>query len=219
LSVIPQTTGLPQTTVTEYFQLGRKTETASLRVVTVAEGRDADTLRALFATTKRSDIEKTYTHFYASRYPGIRMADHIDLSDDEAQNVIRTTETYLIDNAWSRSETGGKYSFEFSASALAAFLETPADTERTMPIGVPFPQHQIMRTEVTLPSAWPADTLNRTISDPAFFFQKSLRCSGNKVVMNCEYRSLADSVEPAQAADYIQHLNQASKALGYTLSW
>jgi len=219
LSVIPQNTGLPQTTTTEYFRLGRKTETASLKVVTVAVGRDADTLRALFATTKRSDIEKTYTRFYADRYPGIRMADHIDFFDDEAQNAIQTTETYLIDKAWSRSETGGKYSFEFSASALAAFLEAPADTERTMPIGVTFPVHQILRTEVTLPSAWPAETINRTISDPAFFFQKSLRCAGNKIVMNCEYRALADSVEPGQAADYIQHLNQASKALGYSLSW
>lgn len=219
LSVIPQSTGLPQTTATEYFQLGRKLEPATLKVVTLAEGRDADSLRALFATTKRSDIEKTCTHFYADRYPGIRMADHLDFYDDEAQNVIQTTENYIIDNAWTRSETGGKYSFDFSAPGMATLLDVPADTGRTMPIGVPFPQHRIFRTEVTLPSAWPADAINRTVSDRAFFFQKNLRCSGNKVFMNCEYRSLADSVEPAQAADYIQHLNQASKALGYTLSW
>jgi Domain of Unknown Function with PDB structure (DUF3857)/Transglutaminase-like superfamily len=219
LSVIPQTTGLPQTTTTEYFQLGRRTETATLKVVTFAEGRDADSLRALFATTKRSDIEKDYTRFYADRYPGIKMAAHIDFNDDEMHNRIETTETYTIDNAWTRSEKGGKYTFDFSAPAMAAFLETPADTERTMPIAVPFPEHQILRTEITLPSAWPADRVNKTVSDPAFFFQKSLRCSGNKVVMKCEYRSFADFVGPAQAATYIRHLNQASKALGYTLSW
>ena len=219
LSVIPQFTGLPQTTTTEYFQLGRKTEPATLKVVTIAEGRDADNLRALFATKKRSEIEKTYTHFYADRYPGIKISAPIDFFDDEAQNRIQTTETYTIDNAWASSEKGGKYSFEFSAPAMAALLEAPADTERTMPVGVPFPQHQILRTEITLPSAWPADTVNRTVSDPAFYFQKSLRCSGNKIIMNCEYQSLADFVEPAQAADYIQHLNQASKSLGYSLSW
>ncbi len=219
LSVIPLTTGLPQTTTTEYFELGRKTETSTLKVVTIADGRDADSLRALFATTKRSDIERSYTHFYADRYPEIKMSAPIDFYDDEEQNRTQTTESYTIDNAWTRSEKGGKYSFEFYPSAMAAFLRTPVDTERTMPVSVPFPEHQILRTEITLPAAWPADTVYKTVSDPAFFFQKSLKCSGNKIVMNCEYQSLMDFAGPDQTAQYIQHLNQASKSLDYSLSW
>ena len=219
LSVIPQNTELPQTTTTEYFELGRKTEAATLKVVTTATGRDADELRAFFATTKRSDIEKSYTHFYADHYPKIKMSVPIDLKDDEAQNKIQTTETYTIEDAWMRSEKGGKYSFEFYASTLATLLQTPADTERTMPVSVPFPEHEILRTEITLPAAWPADTASKTVSDPAFLFKKNLKCSGNKIVMNCEYQSLMDSAAPAQAAQYIQHLNQASKSLGYSLSW
>ena len=219
LSVIPQTTGLPQTTTTEYFELGRRTETSTLKVITIADGRDADNLRALFATTKRSDIEKNYAHFYADRYPGIKMAAPIDFNDDEEQNRIQTTETYTIDNAWTRSEKSGKYSFEFYASAMAALLETPADTERTMPVSVPFPDHQILRIEITLPVAWPAETASKTVSDPAFFFQKSLNCSGNHIVMLCEYQSLLDSAGPDRAAEYIQHLNEASKALAYSVSW
>ena len=219
LSVISQTTGLPQTTTTEYFELGRKTEASTLKVVTIADGRDADDLRALFATTKRSDIEKSYTHFYADRYTGINMSTPIDFKDEEELNRIQTTETYTIDDAWTRSEKGNKYSFEFYPSAMAAFLKTPVDTERTMPVSVPFPEHQILRTEITLPVAWPADAASKTVSDPAFFFQKSLRCSGNKIVMSCEYQSLMDFAGPDQAAQYIQHLNQASKSLGYSLNW
>ena len=219
LSVIPFATGLPQTTTTEYFELGKTTQTSTLKVVTMAYGRNADNLRALFATTKRSDIEKTYAYFYANRYPGIKMSAPIDFEDDEAQNRIQTTESYTIDNAWTRSEKGGKYSFDFYPSAMAALLKAPVDTERTMPVAVPYPEHQILRTEITLPSAWPADMVNRTVSDPAFFFQKSLKCSGSKIVMTCEYRSLMDCAEPAQAAQYIQHLNQASKSLGYSLNW
>jgi Domain of Unknown Function with PDB structure (DUF3857)/Transglutaminase-like superfamily len=219
LSVISQTTGRPETTTTEHFGLGKKNEAATLKVVTIADGRDADSLRELFATTKRSLIEKSYAHFYAERYPGIKMSAPLDFEDDEAQNRIQTTETYTIDDAWTRPDNGGKYSFEFYPSAMDAFLKTPVDTERTMPVSVPFPEHQILRTEVILPASWPADSANKTVSDPAFFFQKSLKSSGNKIVMNCEYQSLMDSTGPDQAAQYIQHLNQASKALGYSVSW
>jgi hypothetical protein len=219
LSVIPQTTGMPQTTTTEYFELGRKNETSTLKVVTIADGRDADNLRAIFATKKRSDIEKSYTHFYADRYPGIKMSTPIDFNDDDDQNQVQTTETYTIDDAWTQSENGGKYSFEFYQSAMAAFLKTPVDTDRTMPVNVPFPEHQIMRTEVTLPANWTADTVSRTVSDPAFFFQKNLKSSGNRIVMNCEYQSLMDSAGPDEAAQYIQNLNQASKSLGYSIDW
>lgn len=219
LTVIPQNTGLPQTTTTEYFDLGGKNDSASLKVVTVAEGRDADDLRAVFATTKRSDIGENDTSFYANLYPGIKMSAPVQFTDDAEDDKVQTTETYTLDKAWTRSDKGGKYSFDFYASEMAALLKAPVDTDRTMPVGVPYPEHQILRTEVTLPSAWPADNINKTVSDPAFFFQKSIRCSGNKVTMNCEYQSRADSVMPSRATEYIQHLNQASKSLGYTLSW
>lgn len=219
LTDISQTSGLPQTTTTEYFELGGKGKASTLKVVTLADGRDADNLRALFATTKRSDIEKSYAHFYADRYPGIKLAAPIDFNDDDEQNRIQKTETYTIDDTWARAEKGGKSSFEFYPSALAAFLKTPADTERTMPVSVPFPEHQILRTEITLPAAWPADTARKIISDPVFIFQKSLKCSGNKIVMNCEYQSLRDAAGPEQAAQYIQDLNQAAKSLGYSVSW
>ncbi len=74
LVAIPQTTGLPLTTTTEYFSLSGKSGVSNLKVVTVAEGRDADIQRATFANSKRSDIEKNFTHFYSEYYPGIRQA-------------------------------------------------------------------------------------------------------------------------------------------------
>jgi hypothetical protein len=37
--------------------------------------------------------------------------------------------------------------------------------------------------------------------------------------MNCEYQSLKDFISPDETAQYIQHLNQASKALAYSVNW
>jgi hypothetical protein len=102
---------------------------------------------------------------------------------------------------------------------MDALLKPPLDTERTMPVAAPFPQHQILRTEVTLPILMRTETVSKTTTDPAFSFQKNVKSSGHKIVMNCEYRSLADSAGPDQAAQYIQDLNQASKSLSYTVDW
>ena len=202
LTVIPHTTGLPQTTTTEYFQLRRKTESAELKVVTIAEGRDADNLRELFAATKRSDIEKTYTHFYSDLYPGTKMSSPIAIADDEQQNRVQTTEFYSIDKAWTQPDKDGKYRCEFYPSTIAALLRKPVDIDRKLPLGINFPQHQILRTEVTLPEAWPFDADRKTIFDPAFTFRKAYRCAGNKLVMEYEYQSLADSVSPEQVSQY-----------------
>src|SRR5262249_19110712 len=59
LSDITPGQGQPLTTTTEYFDLGRRKGSTDLKVVTLAQGRDADELRALFATTKRNELEKT----------------------------------------------------------------------------------------------------------------------------------------------------------------
>jgi arylamine N-acetyltransferase len=220
LTVIPQATGLPQTTTTEYFQLADRTEAAGLRVVTVAEGRDADSLRELFATTQLADIEKSDTHYYADSYPGIKMASPLVVEDDEQQDRFQTTEFYTIDKAWSFSDKDRKYRCEFYPAAMGALLKTPVDTERTLPLGMNFPEHVILRTEVTLPGeGWPTEGDKKEIDDPAFVFQKESRCAGGKLVMQYEYQSLADSVYPEAMARYLERLNQSSQALGYTLIW
>ena len=219
LTAIPQTAGMPLTTTTEYFQIGRSTESSELKVVTVAEGRDADSLRELFATTKRGDIEKNDTHFYSSIYPGITMSSPIVIEDDEQQDRFQTTEFYSVDKVWNFSDKNGTYSCEFYPSTIAALLTKPVETDRKQPLGIDFPQHQILRTEVTLPETWPNDVGRKTISDPAFTFQKNYRCAGNQLVIEYEYRSLADSVPPERVGQYLQQLNQSLQSLGYTMNW
>ena len=219
LSIIPQTTGTPMTSVSEYFELRGKNEPAGLRVVTIADGRDADLLRELFATTKRSDIEKQYTHYYSDLYPGVKMAGSVTTSDDEDQDRFQTSEIYSIDNAWVQADATTKPHFDLYPYSISAMLKKPVDVSRRMPLGIGFPEHQFVHTEVTLPSAWPAAANQQTVFDPAFSFQKAYRCSGNKLLIEYDYRALADSVPPDRVSEYLQRLNQSSQLLGYSLSW
>ena len=219
LTAIPSLTGQPRTTTTEYFTLRGRNEPADLKVVTLAEGRDAERLRQIFAETKHGDIEKTDTHFYASLYPGIKMTSPVVLEDDEAQNRIQTTETYSWDQAWSQPAKAGKLHCDLYASIITDLLRKPVDLNRKYPLAIRFPQHQFLRMEVTLPQPWPAESFRKDVLDPAFVFRKASRCAGSKLVVEYEYQALADAVAPGLVSQYDQHVNQASELLGETVIW
>ncbi len=219
LSVIPQSTGLPLTTTTEYFQIGDWSQPTSLRVITVAEGGDADDLRAFFATTKRTEIERQYVHYYSDTYAGIKMSSPVVIDDDEADDRFQTTENYSIDTAWTYSDQDRKYRFAFYPTSIAGLMKVPVDTDRKLPLGIAFPMHQILRTEVTLPKMWTFEIENKNIYDPAFVFHKKAGGVGNKLGMEYEYQSLNDTVPPDSVADYLQRVKQVTDTLGNTLIW
>jgi len=220
LTAIPQTTGLPQTTTTEFFHVGLLTDPATLKVVTVAEGRDADILRATFATMKQSEIENNYTHFYSDEYPDIKMSAPIEVVDDEDQNRFQTTESYSIDKVWTQPKEGVRdYECHFYPTTIAGLFKKPVDTDRALPLGINFPEHQILRTEVTLPDVWPQGTDEKTVTDSAFTFRKLYQSSGNKVVMEYEYQAAADSVAPDAVAAHLQRINDSTKLLGDKIEW
>jgi transglutaminase-like putative cysteine protease len=222
LTIIPQTAGLPLTTTVESFNLGSKSGVTDLKVVTVAEGRDADDLREMFANTKRSEIEKSFTHFYAGSYPGTTMAAPVEVQDDEAANRFQTTEYYTIDKAWIKSDNDGKYRCEFYPFSIASVNRKPEDTRRSLPLGLSCPEHRILRTEVTVPASWNSWTFQKevkTVDDPAFSFQKQVHRAGSKLILNYEYQSLADCVSPDRMVEYLQNQEKVDKSCGNTFFW
>jgi len=139
--------------------------------------------------------------------------------DDPKQNKVQTTEYYSIDNPWGTPDKGQAYRCEFYAAGISALLRKPVDLDRKSPLGTRFPEHLFLRTEVTLPRAWPADAERKGVNDPAFALQKACQCTGNRLIMEYEYKSLADWVAPDRVSEYVQRLNQASQMLGYDVTW
>jgi transglutaminase-like putative cysteine protease len=218
LTAIPQVTGLSKTTTTEYFQIGRAGEPSSLKVVTLAEGRDAEGMRELFATSRLSDIGKFFTQFYSSFYAGVTMSSPIVTEDNQEQNTFQTTEFYSLDKMWAK-QASGAYECEFFPVTMRPYLKAPADTDRTLPLAISFPEHQILRMEVTLPDALPAFAAEKTISNPTFTFHKSRQSGGNRMVIQYEYQSLADSVSTDDISEYLAQLDECSKLLGNSVTW
>ncbi|MGO9001941.1 MAG: DUF3857 domain-containing transglutaminase family protein [Limisphaerales bacterium] len=230
LIISPKTTGLTVipntgadrslTSVSEYFELRGRDEPADLKAVTVATGSDADALREQFATTGRDKIQKSYQDFYSRYYPQIKTAQPIQFSDDEQQNRIEMTEFYTVEKIWTQSANDKRFWCEFSPHTITSLLyQKPRDKDRSMPLALEFPEHRVFRAEVILPRVWPTDKRNKTISDPAFFFQRQLTVSGRKLVLEAEYRTFADSIPADRVKGYLQQLDEAARVSSYALGW
>jgi hypothetical protein len=207
----------PRTIVTEYLDIGGLDSSSAVKIVTVAEGPDAERLRERFATTPREDIERDNLNAYAQIYPVIRPTAPLLFNDDEQQNRVETTEFYAIAKMWSRLPDEPYYHCRVYPVNVDDAIVKPAVSFRTMPLGVAYPVHQIFHAEVSVTTIWPITPSNTTIDNPAFYFQRLVNIAGGKLVLDYEYRSWTDAVAPEAVGGYVRDLDSASEALGYTV--
>ena len=208
---------LPKTTVSHYFRLGTLDQESALKVVTVAEGPDADQLRAHYATTPRDEIERADLNEYAKFYPNITQTAPLISTDDDQQNKIEVDEFYSIRKIWNHLPDEAFFHCRIYPENIVAAMKPPAVSVRTMPLGVAYPARQIFHAEVIVPTGSISNPDDQTIENPAFYFHRVVSLSATTVFLNYEYRSLADAVAPEALPTYVQQLDAAADLMGYTI--
>jgi transglutaminase-like putative cysteine protease len=217
LTAIAPSLALPRTTVTQYIRLGNLDQASELKVVTVAEGRDAERLRAEFATTTRDEIERWSLNYYAKFYPDIEQTAPLIYADDEQQNQIEVDEFYSIRKIWSHLPDETYFHCRIYPANVEIAMEPPAISLRSMPLGVPYPEHQIFRAEVFVPTLAIIRPDDRTIENPAFYFHRAVSIVQGKLFLEYEYRSLTDAISPEAVPAYVRQLDSALELMGFTI--
>lgn len=217
LTAIPPCPVLPRTTVTHYFTLGALNGASNLKAVTVAEGPDAERLRAKFATTPRSEIERDDLNDLDRFYPGIGQSAPLVYSDDTQQNRIEVDEFYAIPKMWSHLPDEAFYHCRIYPVNILDVMRPPGSPQRTMPLGLVYPNRQIFRAEITMITVPVVTPDDQTIQNPAFYFRRVVSFAGATVILDYEYRALADAIAPEAVPAYTQQLNAAIDLLGYTV--
>jgi transglutaminase-like putative cysteine protease len=218
LTAIAPSPALPRTTVTQYIRLGGLDQESGLKVVTVAEGPDAEWLRAEFATTTRDEIERWHLNYYAKFYPDIEQTAPLIYSDDKQQNQIEVDEFYGVRKIWSHRPDETLCHCQVYPANVEIAMSLPAISLRTMPLGVSYPEHQIFRAEVIVPALALIKPDNQTIENPAFYFHRAVTIAQGKLFLEYEYRSLTDVVLPEAVPTYVRQLDSAANLMGYTIS-
>lgn len=218
LTPITPSQTVPKTTVTQYIQLGRLDQASSIRVVTMAEGTDAEAMRQEFATTSRDDIQRRYLNYYSKLYSGIEVAAPLVFTDNEGQNQVEVDEFYRVPQMWEHQPDERYYHCRIYPENIETAMRPPAISLRTMPLAVNYPTQQTFRAEVSTPGITVNAPDEQTIENPAFYFHRSVSIAPGKVFMECEYRSLAQEIATDAVPTYINQLNTAGNFIDYTIS-
>src|SRR6185437_12053685 len=97
----------------------------------------------------------------------------------------------------------GKYRCDFYPYNMASLVKKPVDMQRRLLLAVDYPRHQILRTEIKVPTTWRYEKENKSIVDPAFVFRKQSHRTGKTLVLEYEYQSLSDSVPANRVQEYL----------------
>lgn len=208
----------PKTTVSEYIQLGHLDQPSSMKVITVAEGQDADTLRAYYATTTRDAIERANVNYYARIYPEITQTAPLNFIDDEQANRVQVEEFYSIQNIWSHLPADTSYHCLIYPVNIGVAVDAPTVSLRTMPLGLNYPNHQIFHAQIDTPLLMIFQPDDQVVDNPAFYFHRTTGFVAGKVFLDYEYRALTDTIQPDSVPNYVRQLDAAAKLVSYTIS-
>lgn len=184
----------------------------------------ADDARGRFASSSMSEIEKSYTNFYAGLFPNnqVELLDSLQYRDDDYNNSFTTTEHYSIKNIWSLIDSVKKsYEIEIFGNVLKEkfrFLKNKSSVRKS-PISIEYPFESDYTLEIHLPSDWTVTEEKFSINRPAYIFNFSSEYKNKVWVLNYHYKALQDFVPADKISEYKADLTKIEDSLGRSLTW
>jgi hypothetical protein len=218
-TIPPATKGLPKTTVQETFTIRGPKDAVEMRIVTTTEGADAETMRAMLASSPLDEISRSYLNFYARHYPRIEVSQELRVIDTPESNILKIFEQYRIEEFWSLSDDERAFTADFYPWTLAAVVAGPSTHRRSMPLAIAHPLRQSVRTEVKLPELWPVVEEPVTFATPAGRTSIRRRMTGTTLSMEFDHVSLASEIGVAEVPEYLDTLERIDESFGYQLTW
>ena len=186
-------------------------------VRTTYRGFSADMMRDDLGNGERAELQRRYLNFYATSYPGIRVAAPFDVRDDTRANTVVVTEHYTVKDFWPDDGKGARLA-RFHAPEIDNELKTPDEPIRTMPLALHGPQSLREHLHVRLPLAWPDRDDDRTVADGAFKLSKAVRVHGRELTTDYLLEIPQDQVPAAAVSAYAADIDKAQDLSGYSLS-
>ena len=208
----------PLTDVFVTLELGDVGAPSKMVVDTRYRGRAADGMRASIRKTSVEELQRRYTDFYAQVYPAVRSEALPDIRDDEANNVVWTTERYSIPDFWHPAANQKGDVGTFDPLELDRVIPSSTGSSRTMPLSVDHPTHVRYTIEAHMKEGWNIVSRADTIETAAARFVRNVQVRGQTLTLSYEYETLADHVLPASAADYLDKMARVRRLLTFTIT-
>lgn len=218
LSLIPRVTvAEPLSEVRVEMDLGNIDKPVTMRIETDYRGRAAVNVRSSSRSNSLERLQKNYTGYYAASYPGIQPIATLTFEDNEATNVLHTSERYTIPKFWHMAADQSGYIGTFQPVEIAGVVPAPAAAGRTMPLAVDFPTHYRYTLIAHLNAGWGVEAKTDSLETPAMRFVRSVEAKERDLTLRYEYETLADHVDPDAATDHLEKLSQVRRLLAFSV--
>jgi len=128
--------------VTEFFLIRLPGNPTDLKVVTVADGPDAEMMRKEFSTDGRAAFQNQEFERFAARYPISRGGPH-GLSGHEEQNEVRDNRVLADRPDVVSGAAVSDWSGRFYPHNIEWAARKPAVSFRSMPLGQVYPKNEV----------------------------------------------------------------------------
>ncbi|HEX8038766.1 MAG TPA: DUF3857 domain-containing protein [Chryseosolibacter sp.] len=202
--------------VQEEYSMDKVGGYVSLEVKSEFYGDEADDMRNYFQTSTKQQIHKNYLNFYARDYSEIEMKKDVEFQDNQAENVITSTEEYLIKNFWTLDEDRRKTASTY-ARVLSSYLSKPDTKLRTMPLAVSYPLQVTQTIKIRLPEEWTVDDTRNDVESDGFVYHSSTFYNNKTITLRYFYKTKTSFIESARAIDHINKIDEVLNDLTYTI--
>jgi hypothetical protein len=200
---------VPDTHVHESFEIDDVDGGARLQIVTRYRAAEANSRRADLATGSRDELQKSYLKFYTGLYGRMRVAQPLQVHDDEARNEIETRESYALDALW---QDGANFQF-WSVSSLLVRPDKVAP--RLAPFALKHPAHVLHQIQVQLPLDFEIEEEDTRSHGPGVESHHQVRYDNRRLLLRLEYRTLASQVRVEDLPAYDKAAERIENTIGY----
>jgi hypothetical protein len=159
---------------------------------------------------------KKYREYYSSYFENIK-GDSIVFLDDETSGIITTKEYYTINDFWKLKDGVNKASLQ--PFLIDEVLKKPEERQRSAPYLLNFPVDYKEEIEINLPEEWEVDEWSDVIKNESTEFKYNYSCSGSRILLKYEYRSLKDFIAANEIDNYLADYKKINSNAGFSLTY
>ncbi len=203
--------------VIETFNVEDYQGKATLSVLSIYRGGEADRMRSNFTSKSLDRWQKDYLNHYSKDFPEISAVSPPRFEDNETENVVKVWEEYEIQNIWIQNDDGedGSMEIDFYARIIAAELETPSTRIRKSPFAISHPRNVVQKIILNLPTKATFNSAFTVIENPSFEMSLKEVAKENGFEATFSYRSLKNTVAAEDTPQYLKDLEESNNLMSY----
>ncbi len=198
--------------VTQQFDLrAGNARPAPLTVITQFRGGWAQAVSGELQAQSPAQLQLNQIQGVMQDYPAATTVGQVQLLDQPDLQRLQVTAQFRLPEPLGSADDPH---FDFFAESLAAVVQRRDESQRALPLSLPWPMTLEQHIEAALPADFAAPVGNVLIETRAYRYRREVRLTQGLLHITHRYVALSDHVEAADYASFVQANAQVTQALG-----